>query len=186
MAPEQISGGRSEGLAERAIWHLSRDADAPEDDETRFLDLAEYADGVLDDDERERIADLVASDTTAADDIAAARSLTSETAALDAAVLDAIIARAQSLHPAADATKAAQIIQFPSTRRFRGSWQAAANWASLAAALLVASWLGFTLGTDASRDFGDIGQPSDDSVLLRELFDPSTGLLRDVTEGVHT
>jgi anti-sigma factor RsiW len=186
MAPEQISGGRSEGLPERAVWQLSRDADAPEDDETRFLDLAGYADGLLDDDERERITALVAGDAAAADDIAAARSLTSETAALNVVVADAIIARAQSLHPAAAAPKAAQIIQFRSTRRFRGGWQAAANWASLAAALLVASWLGFTLGTDASRDLGEIGQSSDDSVLLRELFDPSTGLLRDVTEGIHT
>jgi hypothetical protein len=185
MGPEQISEGRGQGLPERTIWHLSCEADAPQDEEARFLDLAGYADGLLDDDDHERIAALVVKDATAAEDVAAARLLPSEIAILDVAIPATSIARACALRPAGSA-KSAQIMQFPLVRRFSGGWRGTAQWASLAAALLVASWLGFTLGTDASLDYGQIGQASDDSVLLRELFDPSTGLLRDVTEGVQT
>ena len=57
-----------------------------------------------------------------------------------------------------------------------------ARWASLAAAVVFASWLGFTLGMDMSGSFGMGGRNGDDGG-LNELFDPSTSLMRDLTEG---
>jgi hypothetical protein len=128
----------------------------------------------------------LARDTAAAEDIAVARALASPIETLNYTATAAVIERAQALRADTASSRSAQIIQFRPTRRFRLGWQFAANWGSVAAAMLVACWLGLTLGIDASRDLGQIGQSSDDSVLLRELFDPTTGLLRDVTEGVQT
>ena len=64
-----------------------------------------------------------------------------------------------------------------------------ARWGSLAAAMAVASWLGFTLGADTSLSLGQAGartgQAGEDG-FLRELLDPSTGFMRDLTEGSQT
>jgi hypothetical protein len=60
-----------------------------------------------------------------------------------------------------------------------------ARWASLAAAVMVASWLGFALGTDFSVYFGQTDQASEDG-FLRDMLDPSTAFLRDLTPGSQT
>jgi hypothetical protein len=60
-----------------------------------------------------------------------------------------------------------------------------AQWGSLAAAIALASWLGFAIGSDASLALSTPRQPSDGS-LLPELFDPAPGFLRDLGAGVRT
>src|SRR5579864_4119916 len=62
-------------LPDDALWQKSRMVDAVEDDAARFLDLAAFADGTLDADDQERIAEWVAGNSDIAGDIAAARSL---------------------------------------------------------------------------------------------------------------
>jgi len=56
-----------------------------------------------------------------------------------------------------------------------------AQWGSLAAAIVFASWLGFAMGSDMSRTLrGPL--PSGEANFLPELFDPGGGLLRDLVE----
>jgi len=50
---------------------------------------------------------------------------------------------------------------------------------------MVASWLGFALGTDFSVYFGQTDQASEDG-FLRDMLDPSTAFLRDMTPGSQT
>ena len=59
--------------ADRRLWQRCRTIDADEDEAARFLDLAAYADGLLDIEERERVAALLAVDPQAAADVRAAQ-----------------------------------------------------------------------------------------------------------------
>src|SRR4051794_20108288 len=61
--------------ADQALWRRSATTVTVEDDAERFLDLAGFADGRLDPEERDRIAERAARDPEAAADIAAARAL---------------------------------------------------------------------------------------------------------------
>jgi len=49
----------------------------------------------------------------------------------------------------------------------------------------MAAWLGFALGEDVSVALTRNGAQSDDG-FLRELLEPSSGFLRDLTEGTQT
>src|SRR5712672_2440614 len=51
---------------DRRLWQRCRTMDAEEDETARFLDLASYADGLLDIEERERVAALLIVDPQAA------------------------------------------------------------------------------------------------------------------------
>src|SRR5438105_478543 len=66
---------RGSRLPDGALWRQSRMTDAAEDEAGRFLDLAGFADGQLDPDDRERVAEWLAGDPIAAGDVAAARTL---------------------------------------------------------------------------------------------------------------
>ena len=59
---------------------------------------------------------------------------------------------------------------------------------SLAAAIAIASWLGFSMGSGVSLELSQPGQQSQVGVdgLLPELLDPATGFLRDLGEGLQT
>ncbi len=83
-------------LSDRALWRRAAATDAPEDEAARLLDLAAFADGLLDPDERERIAALLAAYPAAAADVAAARAIPGD--ALPGG-LERIIARACALVP---------------------------------------------------------------------------------------
>src|ERR1700741_1380181 len=61
--------------ADRRLWHRCRTMDAAEDEAARFLDLAAYADGLLDIEERERVAALLSADPEATADVRAAQAL---------------------------------------------------------------------------------------------------------------
>src|SRR5690349_5558971 len=84
------------GLPDRALWRLSGVTDAAEDDAERLLDLAGFADGCLDPDDRERVAEWLEGDSVAAGDVAAAQALGTQAAPLEA-VPEHVIARACSL-----------------------------------------------------------------------------------------
>ncbi len=170
---------RASGLPEAALWRRSRevDASAGEAEAERYLDLAGFADGRLDPDDCERVAEWLAGDPVAADDVTAARAL----AGRPEAVSEQAIARACALvEPQRGA-----IVAFPPSRGNRSRLQHMARWGSLVAAMAVASWLGFTLGMDTSLSFAQIRQAGEDG-FLREFLDPSAGFMRDLTEGTQT
>jgi anti-sigma factor RsiW len=155
--------------------------DADEDEAARFLDLAAYADGLLDIEERERVAALLTADTEVAADVRAAQALA--VAERASAGLERIIARASAISPEADSASG-KIVPF-APRHGRRALQTFAQWGSLAAAVVLAGWLGFAMGSDTSLALSDHRQPNDTG-LFPELFDPGTGLLRDLGEGLRT
>src|SRR5205814_10302202 len=82
---------------DRRLWQRCRTMDAEEDEAARFLDLAAYADGLLDIEERERVAALLAADPQAAADVRAAQELAD--AELPSAGLERIGARVIAISP---------------------------------------------------------------------------------------
>jgi len=166
---------------DRRLWQLCRTMDAEEDEAARFLDLAAYADGLLDNEERDRVAALLAADTGAGADVRAAQALAH--AERTSAGLERVIARASAISADTDSV-GGKVVPF-APRRGRRLLQTSAQWGSLAAAIALAGWLGFAMGSDTSLALSNHRQPSDTG-LLPELFDPGTGLLRDLGEGVRT
>ena len=176
---------REEGshrLSDRLLWQRGRVTEMPEDDALRFLDFAAFADGLLDTDERDRVAALLAADPDAAADVAAAQSV----GGIDEmpAGFEHIVQRACAIAPDAKAARGVVSAFTPQPKRRRIVYDFA-QWGSIAAALAVASWLGFSMGTDASLALTEPRQPGE-ATLLPELFDPPTGLLRDLGEGLRT
>jgi anti-sigma factor RsiW len=150
--------------------------DAAEDEAARFLDLAAFADGSLDPEEQERVEAMLAPDPEAAGDVRAARELAG--AAPTSAGLEQIIARAAALAPVTG-----EVVPF-APRRGGRLVSVLAQWGSIAAAIVLAGWLGFSMGSDASLALRD--RPPNDTGLFPEFFDPATGLLRDLGEGLRT
>jgi len=169
-------------LPDRALWQRSRVTDAAEDDAERILDLAGFADGLLDPDDQERVAEWLAGDPLAASDVAAARALAGQNGKLEPPP-EAVVARASIL--LAGAGRGPNVVSFPAIRRQRPALHPVASWGSLAAAMAVASWLGFTLGMDTSLSFAQRGQAGEDG-FLNEMLDTSTGFMRDANEGNKT
>jgi anti-sigma factor RsiW len=166
--------------ADRRLWQRCRVMDAPEDDAARLLDFAAYADDRLDVEEHERVDALLAADPEAAADVRAARALAGSEQASNG--LERIIARAIAI-PSDAGAASARVIPFP--RRGRHAIAVFAEWGSVAAALALASWLGFAMGSDTSRALSEPHR-TNDATLLPELFDPGPGFLRDLGEGVRT
>ncbi|HTV46112.1 MAG TPA: hypothetical protein VMF05_12415 [Stellaceae bacterium] len=175
--------------ADRAVWRYCRSADAPADEAARFLDLAGFADDRLDEEDHDRVAALLAVDLAAAADVAAARELAMPSAVetLPAAVMAGIIARAEAL--VADGESAPARIFSLRAEPDRPVLQRFAQWGSLAAAIVVASWLGFAMGSDTSavltRPPAQTAQTADTN-FLPELLDPTTSFLRELVEGRQT
>jgi anti-sigma factor RsiW len=182
MRTDKARGERSDRESDRLLWQRSRTTDAPEDETGRFLDLAAFADGLLDEEERDRVAALLTGDPNAAADVRAARGL--EPAELTPAALERVIARACAIITDANPARGNVVALSPRQHRLRIVHEFA-QWGSLAAALVLASWLGFAMGTNTSLALSAPGQPSEAS-FLPELFDPPTGLLRDLGEGLRT
>ena len=176
---------REEGMRRlpgRALWQRSCRTDAPEDEAAWFLDLAAFADGRLETDERDRVAAVLAADATAADDVAAARALAGGIAEPPNG-LHRIIARACAILSDNSMAKG-EVLAFGSPRRHRSIVHGFARWGGLAAAIAMASWLGFAMGSDTSLALGQSGAASETSG-LPELFDPGTGFLRDLSDGLR-
>jgi anti-sigma factor RsiW len=166
-------------LSDRDLWHRSCRTDAPEDEIGRILDLAAFAEGLLEPDEDDRVAAIISTDSVAADDVAAARALHHDNLPGD---LERIVARACDLVPDEPNSRVVSFTTPPRQRRIVHDF---ARWGSLAAAIVVASWLGFAMGSDMSRTLsGPLS--SAETNFLPELFDPGSGFLRDLGEVVRT
>jgi anti-sigma factor RsiW len=165
-----------DALSDAALWRRGRMIDVAEEEAERFLDLAGYADGRLDPDDRERVAERLAGDPVAAGDVAAAHVVLAP-----AAMPEPAIARACALVPG-NQPPGDTVMPFPLSRRYRPRLRSMARWGSLAAAMAVASWLGFALGMDTSLSLAQVRQTGEDTY-LGELLDPSTDFL---TEGTQT
>lgn len=179
---DQPRGGepRLDG-AERELWRRGAAAEIAEDEAERFLDLAGFADGRLDPDEHDRIAERLARDPEAAADVTAARDLTAHGRVGETAPAH-LVARACAL---IEDRPSARVIPFSRRYRPEPTVSGVARWAGLAAALVVASWLGFDLGSMTSSAFAPVVQPPEDS-LVRDMLEPSSGFVRDLTEGTRT
>ena len=183
MPGDGAAGEPRAASPDRVLWRRSVVIDTVEDEAERFLDLAGYAEDRLDPDERDRIAERLAKDPMAAADVAAARAFVGSGLPDEAAPAH-VVARACAL--VTDGTPLrGRVIPFPQFFRPQPTLHGVARWTGLAAAIVLASWLGFALGGDASAVFGPVGQASEDS-LLRDLLDPSTAFLRDLTGAVQT
>ena len=180
MRPDEDGGERSGRSPDKALWQRSRALDMPADEAERFLDLAGFAEGRLDADECERVAALIAADPEAASDVEVARSL----AGLSAVAPAAVVARASAIIGDGVAAEG-RVIRLPLRRWQRPTWRTAAQWSSLAAAIAMASWLGFAMGSDASFAFAPVSQTSDEGP-LGDMLDPATGFLGGFGEGRHT
>ena len=93
------------------------------------------------------------------------------------------IARACAILPDNSAAKG-EVLAFRSPRRHRSIVHGLTRWGSLAAAIAMASWLGFAMGSDTSLALSQSGAASD-ATFLPELLDPGTGFLRDLSEGLR-
>jgi anti-sigma factor RsiW len=165
----------------RALWRRSCLTDATEDEASRFLDLAAFADGLLEPDESDHIAVLLAANPVARDDVAAARAVGAGPDELPG-TLERIVARAGAILPSEPTSRVVAFTPRPPRRRLL---HGVAQWGSLAAAMVLASWLGFAMGSDASRALTAPVAASDAS-FLPELFDPGSGFLRDLGEVLRT
>jgi anti-sigma factor RsiW len=167
--------GTSGASPDREVWRRSQEMEVTPDEASDLLDLAAFADNRLDDDETARILALIERHADAAQDVAAARALAGAT--MLAADAD-IVARAEAL-VGGDALVEAQLIAFPARTPVVRPWYSAATWSGLAAAIVLAGWLGFDLGSGISAS--PVFSRSADDASASELLDPSP-LLRDFTE----
>lgn len=172
--------GEPDMESDRHLWRRCRLIDAPEDEVGRFLDFAAFADGLLDDEEHERVAALLAADPDAAADVTAARTLVRPDQT--SAELETIISRACAILPE-PALPRDNVVPFVPRRR-GPLVQHVAQWGSIAAAIVVAGWLGFSMGSDTSLALSSSGQSTD--AVFPELFDQASGFLRDLGEGLRT
>ena len=168
--------------SDRLLWQRCRVANAPEDESARFLDFAAFADELLEEEERERVAAMLAADPKAAADVEAARALAGAPHMM--AGLQHIVARACAILPDS-APARGRVVAFAPRRARRHVLHNFAQWGGIAAALLLASWLGFAMGTDASLSLSEPRQPSE-AGFLSESFDPAISFLRDLGEGLRT
>jgi anti-sigma factor RsiW len=165
--------------ADRVLWQRGQITDAVEDECARYLDMAAFAEDRLDPDERERVAEWLRSHPDAAGDIAVARALAS--GAPYAALPETVVARACAIVGDAGPSRRGSVVAFR-PRADRRPVLAIAQWSGLAAALVVAGWLGFTLGMDTSGMIARTGAEPDDGI-AQELFGSSPAFFRDLTGG---
>jgi hypothetical protein len=180
---EDDRGPAAEVAADRELWRRSRAIDVPEDAVARLLDFAAFAEGRLDAEESERVAALLAADPAAAADIEAARVLGG---VMDGAAVpvERVIGRAL---PLVAEPPEHRVIAFAGALRRPPLWNIA-QWASLAAAITLASWFGFAMGSDTFLAYRDAGQTVSESSnsYLPGLLDTSTGFVHDIAEELQS
>jgi hypothetical protein len=175
MRAQGSNGARPTGLSDRDVWRRSQETDASRDEAEILMDLAAFADNRLDPDEAARVEALIVGDADAAADVAATRVLAGTAIA---AADPAIIGRAEAL--VGEGSREAVLIAFPAPRPAMRPWHSAASWSSLAAAMVVAGWLGFDLGSGLSTSPILGGSTLD--LTANELFDAAPLMVRDIAE----
>jgi hypothetical protein len=178
MRAQGSNGAHPPGIPDREVWRISRSADTSLDEAEHLLDLAALADGRLDEDDTARVAALVAHDGDAAADVDAARALAGATMV---AADPGIIARAEAL--VGEGRMEAVLIPFPTPQPAVRPWYRAASWSGLAAAMVLAGWVGFDLGNGLSNS-PIFGHPPDD-VAAGELLDAAPLMVRDFNESAR-
>ena len=174
MPAKGSSGRRRPDPQDRDLWRRSQASDAPQNETERFLDLAAFADNRLDEEETARIAELVARDPGAASDVAVARALAKAVPIVD----ENVVSRAAAL--VAEKNSVALVVTFPvRPQAISRPWYSAVGWSGLAAAIVLAGWLGFDLGSGVDRAL-----PLSPSA--SEIPDSALPLVRDFTEGWQT
>ena len=167
-------------IADRILWQRSQSIDAVEDEGARYLDMAAFAEGRLDPDERERVAEWLRSRPDAAGDIAAARALAS--VAAPGYLSETAVARACALVGGGAASRPGSVIAFRARAGRRPVLASITQWGSLAAAW---SW---RVGS-ASRSVWmrptsiASGRPGSDDGVTQDLFGSSPAFFRDLTGG---
>jgi hypothetical protein len=176
---KEIARMRAQGTSgndplDREVWRRSQEIEAAPDEAEFLLDLAAFADNSLDDDDTARIAALLALDGDVASDVTAARAL----AGIPMTAADEnVMARAEML--TAGGRPEGTLIDFPVRRMVTRPWYSAATWSGLAAAIVLAGWLGFNLGSGLSVS-PPLGHAPDET--SSELLDPGPQLGRDFIE----
>ena len=151
--------------SDRDVWRRSCLIDAPEDEVARLLDLAAFADGFLQPDERDRVAALLAEDFAGS---RRCRGGPSTPRCVSVGRSRRAVARACALAP--DELNLRVVAFVPPSPR-RHIFHGLAQWGSLAAAIVLASWAGLCHGSDMSRTLrGPL--PSNEANFLPELFEP--------------
>lgn len=170
--PDADRRQQAEFAADRVLWRRSLVTDAPEDEAARFLDLAAFAEDRLDPDERERVSALLTAET--ASDVEAARRPAAAPAPRS------MLRRAAGLYPA----EGGNLVRFAPRFALRPIREMA-QWGSLAAGIVVAGWLGFAMGSEASLN---LSQSVDASAqgFLADVLEPSSGFLHQLGEDVQT
>src|ERR1700739_4822807 len=102
--------------SDRALWRRSCLTEATEDEFSRFLDLAAFADGLLEPDESDRIAARLATDPALRDDVAAARGVDNGGDELPG-TLERIVMRARAILPSELASRVVPFTPLPRRRR---------------------------------------------------------------------
>jgi len=176
MRARGTSGRRPPGSSDRALWRRSQGVEATPEETERFLDLAGFVDGRLDEDDRARVSALIAGDPAAAADAAAAVALL---ALPMPSISERSIERAVAL--VGIVAPRGEVVSFPPRQKVHRAWSGTARWSSLAAAIVIAGWLGFDLGSDLPG-ITSVSRPYDDSS-ANELIDPAPLLLRDFSDG---
>lgn len=165
---------------DRMLWQRSLVIEVPEDENARYLDLAGFAEGRLDPDESDRMSDWLRSHPEAAADVTAARMFAGATVFQPPP--EAVVARARAIVEGAAGSRRGAVLAFRRREAGRPVLGAIARWSGLAAAMVVAGWLGFTLGMDTSGAFAR-SQPASDDGIMQELFGSSPAFFRDLTGG---
>lgn len=159
-------------------WSVWRRRSAVPDEAELWLDLAAFADGGLGARDRKRVEALLREDPDAATDVAAARALGRGVAlsASGATMARAIVLFDQQTRVVQPETAMPGSLQLP-------RWRGAASWSSLAAAVVLAGWLGFGLGSGMLEPSS--GRLFEDAMTGGSL-DAAPALVRDFNEGWQT
>ena len=136
------------GSQERRLWQrwqaLGEKSRVAEPD---AMLLAAYAEGRLDEAEAETVETWLAATPEALSDIVAARSTYQRPPRL---VYEHILDKASDLVPGVATPASAEILPFrPRLTQRLPQWRTALAWSSIAASLLCASLVGFSMGSDA-------------------------------------
>jgi anti-sigma factor RsiW len=177
MRAEGSNGKRRPDPRDRDLWQRSQVSEATQDEAERLMDLAAYVDNRLDEEEAARVGALIARDPAAASDVAVARAL----AEAVPIVAESVVSRAAAL--VADASPLALVVAFPARPQPAPRlWHGAVGWSGLAAAVVLAGWLGFDLGS--GLDQVSLGRA--DGASASEFLDSTPPLVRDFIEGWQT
>jgi hypothetical protein len=137
---------------DRRLWRrwqaLGEESRVPEPD---ALLLAAYAEGRLSEAEAEPVEAWLAATPDALSDVTSARTTYQRPPRV---VFEHILDNASELVPGIAEPASAQVMPF--RPRLRPQWRTAIAWSSLAASILCASLVGFSMGSDAYTNLSDV------------------------------